>query len=120
MSEIIKSEEISRRKALSFLGLVATFNLAASSTALSVSEAEAQTVGMERRHERRAGRTERRQVRRTGPRNGARRDERTHGAARGATQLSEVHAIEAARRFRASIAWHEADTTTFDSHSLTV
>jgi hypothetical protein len=54
MTEMIKSEEISRRKALSFLGLVAAFNLAASSTVLSVSEAEAQTVGTERRHERRA------------------------------------------------------------------
>ena len=44
MSEMIKSEEISRRKALSLLGLVAAFNLAASSTVLTASEAEAQTV----------------------------------------------------------------------------
>jgi hypothetical protein len=64
MTEMIKSEEISRRKPLSFFGLVAAFNLAASSTVLTVSEAEAQTVGMERRHERRAGRTERREERR--------------------------------------------------------
>jgi hypothetical protein len=63
MSEMIKSEVISRRKALSLLGLVAAFNLAA---ALTISEAEAQTAGMERRHERRTGRTERRQERRTG------------------------------------------------------
>ena len=49
MSEMIKSEVISRRKALSLLGLVAAFNLVA---ALTISEAEAQTVGMERRHER--------------------------------------------------------------------
>jgi hypothetical protein len=79
MSEMIKSEEISRRKALSLLGLVAAFNLAASSTLLTVSEAEAQTVGMERRHERRTGRTERRQERRTGrtERREARRTGRT-------------------------------------------
>ena len=44
MSEMIKSEEISRRKALSLLGLVAAFNLAASSTVLTAAEAEAQTV----------------------------------------------------------------------------
>ena len=64
MSEMIKSEVISRRKALSLLGLVAAFNLTAA--ALTMSEAEAQTVGMERRQERRTGRTERRQARRTG------------------------------------------------------
>jgi hypothetical protein len=44
MSEMIKSEELSRRKALSLLGLVAAFNLAASFTVLIVSEAEAQTA----------------------------------------------------------------------------
>lgn len=57
------SEVISRRKALSLLGLAAMFGLAAS-TVLSVSDAEAQTVGMERRHERRVYRRERRVVRR--------------------------------------------------------
>jgi hypothetical protein len=36
------------------LGLVAAFNLAASSTVLTASEAEAQTAGMERRQERQA------------------------------------------------------------------
>jgi hypothetical protein len=79
MSEMIKSEEISRRKALSFLGLIAAFNLAATSAVLTVSEAEAQTVGMERRHERRVGRAERRQERRTGrtERREARRTGRT-------------------------------------------
>jgi hypothetical protein len=64
MSEMIKSEVISRRKALTLLGLATAFNLAAA--ALTMPEAEAQTVGMERRHERRTGRTERRQERRTG------------------------------------------------------
>lgn len=66
MSAIIKSEIISRRKALSLMGLAAAFGLAAAPTVLTVSDAEAQTVGMERRQERRAGRHERREVRRAG------------------------------------------------------
>ena len=66
MSAIVKSEMISRRKALSLMGLAAAFGLAAAPTVLAVSDAEAQTVGMERRQERRAGRHERREVRRTG------------------------------------------------------
>jgi heme O synthase-like polyprenyltransferase len=79
MSEIIKSEAISRRKVLSLLGFVAPFGLAASSTVLIVSEAGAQTVGMERRLERRMQRTERRQERRMGrtERREARRTGRT-------------------------------------------
>lgn len=64
MNAIIKSEMISRRKALSLMGLAAVFGLAAAPTVLTVSDAEAQTVGMERRQERRAGRHERREVRR--------------------------------------------------------
>lgn len=66
MSAIIKPEMISRRKALSLMGLAAVFGLAAAPTVLTVSDAEAQTVGMERRQERRAGRHERREVRRAG------------------------------------------------------
>jgi hypothetical protein len=66
MSAIIRSEMISRRKALSLMGLAAAFGLAAAPTVLAVSDAEAQTVGMERRQERRAGRHERREARRTG------------------------------------------------------
>ena len=76
MSAIIKSETISRRKALSLMGLAAAFGLAAAPTVLTVSDAEAQTAaaptaaapttGMERRQERRASRHERRQERRTG------------------------------------------------------
>jgi hypothetical protein len=66
MNAIIKSEMISRRKALSLMGLAAAFGLAAAPTVLTVSDAEAQTVGMERRQERRAGRHERREARRTG------------------------------------------------------
>jgi len=66
MSAIIKSEMISRRKALSLMGLAAAFGLAAAPTVLTVSDAEAQTAGMERRHGRRTGRQERRTTRRTG------------------------------------------------------
>ena len=66
MNAIIKSEMISRRKALSLMGLAAAFGLAAVPTVLAVSDVEAQTVGMERRQERRAGRHERREARRTG------------------------------------------------------
>jgi hypothetical protein len=66
MSAIIKSEMVSRRKALSLMGLAAAFGVAAAPTVLTVSDAEAQTTGMERRQERRAGRHERREERRTG------------------------------------------------------
>jgi hypothetical protein len=65
MSAIIKSEMISRRKALSLMGLAAALGLAAAPTVLTVSDAEAQTAGMERRQERRSARYERRQMRRT-------------------------------------------------------
>lgn len=51
---------------LSLFGKLAAFGVAISTTALMVSDAEAQTVGMERRHARRVGRHERREVRRTG------------------------------------------------------
>ena len=65
MSAIINSEMISRRKALSLMGLASAFGLAGASTLLTGSDAEAQTAGMERRQERRAGRHERREERRT-------------------------------------------------------
>jgi len=75
MSAIIKSEMISRRKALSLLGLAAAFGLAAAPSVLTISNAEAQTAapptataptaGVERRQARRTARTERRQMRRT-------------------------------------------------------
>jgi hypothetical protein len=64
MAEIITAEAISRRKALTLLGL-ATAAFAASSV-VAAPDAEAQTVGMERRQARRSGRQERRQERRTG------------------------------------------------------
>ena len=66
MSEIMKSEVMSRRRTLSLFGLAAAFGLAGPSMLLKVSDAEAQTAGMERRQGRRTGRTERRQARRTG------------------------------------------------------
>src|SRR6516165_6527733 len=53
---------ISRRDAFSLLGLAAALGLAASTTAL-VSDAEAETAGMERREARRTGRHERREAR---------------------------------------------------------
>jgi hypothetical protein len=77
MSEIIKSEAISRRRALSLFGKVAAVPVMASIAALTVSAAEAQTVGMERRQDRRAGRQDRRDDRRTG------RTERRTGTAAG-------------------------------------
>ena len=77
MSEQIKSRMISRRTALSLLGL-ASLSLAVPATMLTTSNAEAQQpaaptvaptvapTGTERRQERRTGRTERRQERREG------------------------------------------------------
>jgi hypothetical protein len=93
MSEIVKPEIISRRKALSLMGLAAAFGLAATPTVLTVSDAEAQTAaaptavaptaGMqrraarhERRHERRAARHDRRMERREA-RHDRRQDRRT-------------------------------------------
>jgi hypothetical protein len=83
MSENIKSDMMSRRRALSLLGLGGALSLVGSSI-LSASEAEAQetapgatpstgvgTPGMKRRQQRRAGRHERRHERRTGQPAGA-------------------------------------------------
>ena len=82
MSAIITSEMISRRKTLSLMGLAAAFGLAAAPTVLTVSDAEAQTAGMERRQERRSGRHERREERRAG--RTERREERRTGTTTGA------------------------------------
>ena len=82
MIAIIKSEMITRRKAVSLMGLAAAFGFAAAPTVLAVSEAEAQTVGMERRQDRREGRHQRRDDRRTG--RTERREERRTGTAAGA------------------------------------
>ena len=65
MNEPNKSE-ISRRGVFSLLGLGIALGLAAPTAMLMASDAEAKTVGMERRQERRAGRHERREERRTG------------------------------------------------------
>jgi hypothetical protein len=65
MTDKATFEMISRRRAFSLLGLAAAIGLAASTTAL-VSDAEAETAGMERREGRRTGRQERREGRRTG------------------------------------------------------
>ena len=65
MREKITSEMISRRGAFSLLGLGAVLGVAMPTRVLMTSEAEAQTVGMERRENRRAGRQERRVERRT-------------------------------------------------------
>ena len=54
---------VSRRRAFSLLGLVAA--LSALAPTMMLSEAEAQTAGMERREGRRMGREERRETRRT-------------------------------------------------------
>jgi hypothetical protein len=101
MSVITKSEMISRRKALSLMGLAAAFGLAAAATVLTVPDAEAQTAaaptaaaptaGMERRaarQERRMARTERRQERRTGrhERREVRRTGTTTGTGTGAAK----------------------------------
>ena len=77
MSEKINSEMISRRRAFSLVGLAAALGVAVPTTVLMISDAEAQTAGMERRQERRAGRHERRQERRTGRHE--RREERRTG-----------------------------------------
>jgi hypothetical protein len=63
MNKIGNTEAISRRKALALVGLGAVLGLAGAT--VSVSEAEAQTVGMQRRQGRRTGRQDRRQTRRT-------------------------------------------------------
>jgi hypothetical protein len=74
MSENILSETMSRRRI--FTVLAAALGCAVPTTVLMVSDAEAQTVGMTRRHGRRTGRHERRSDRRTG-RTDRREDRRT-------------------------------------------
>ena len=65
MSEKIESEMVSRRRALSLLG-PAALSFAVLPIVLTVSEAEAQTYGMQRRAARRTGRQMHRHYRRTG------------------------------------------------------
>jgi hypothetical protein len=82
MSAITKSEMVSRRKVVSLVGLAAAFGFAAVPTVLAVSDAEAQTLGMERRQERREGRHQRREDRRTGAPNDVRSGARVRLPAR--------------------------------------
>jgi len=66
MTEKIELELISRRTAFSLLGLTAALSFAVPATVLTVSDAEAQTPGMERRDDRQEGRQQGRQDRRDG------------------------------------------------------
>ena len=66
MTEKIEHELLSRRKAFSLFGMTAAFGLALPVTLSTLSDADAQTVGMERRQDRREGRHERRDARREG------------------------------------------------------
>ena len=65
MREKITSEMISRRGAFSLLGLGAALGFVVPTTMPTMSEADAQTAGMERREEWRGGRQQNRQSRRT-------------------------------------------------------
>jgi hypothetical protein len=64
MSAKIEAEIISRRRAFWVLGLGAAFGLGIPAVVLSASDAEAQTIGMERRQGRRVNRRYRREDRR--------------------------------------------------------
>ena len=74
MKTEIAMQRVSRRTAFSLMGAAAALGLALPATLLTASDADAQTVGMDRRQDRRAGRRDRRDARRTGRQD--RRDER--------------------------------------------
>lgn len=78
MTEKTELNLVSRRTAFSLLGLTAAFSLAVPVSICALSDAEAQTVGMERRQDRRQGRQDRRQDRRD-TRHDRRTDRRTGG-----------------------------------------
>ena len=59
-----ETQMISRRGAFSLLGLAAALGIAVPTTVLTVSDAEAETAGMENRQGRRQGRQQNRQGRR--------------------------------------------------------
>jgi hypothetical protein len=69
---------LSRRQAFSFLGITAALSVVVPATVLIVSDANAQTPGMERREDRREDRQERREDRQEG-REERREDRRTGG-----------------------------------------
>ena len=77
MTEKIEHELISRRQAFSLFGLAAAASLAVPVTLSALSDAAAQTPGMERREDRREERQDRREDRREGRQE--RRDERRTG-----------------------------------------
>ena len=77
MTEKIESELLSRR---SFFLLGAALSLAVPVAVLTVSDAEAQTAGMERRDDRREGRQDRRHTRQEGRHD--RRDTRRGGGSK--------------------------------------
>ena len=77
MTEKIERELISRRQAFPLFGLAAAASLAVPVTLSALSDAAAQTPGMERREDRREDREERREDRREGREE--RRDERRGG-----------------------------------------
>jgi len=78
MTEKTELNLLSRRTACCLFGLTAALSLAVPVTLSALSDAEAQTVGMDRRQGRREGRHERRQDRREG-RHERRTDRRTGG-----------------------------------------
>jgi len=80
MTEKIEHKLLSRRKAFSLFGMTAAFGLALPVTLSALSDAEAQTAGMDRRQDRREGRHERRDDRREG--RYARRDARRGGGSK--------------------------------------
>jgi hypothetical protein len=77
MNEKIEHGLISRRTAFSLFGVTAAFSLATPITLSALSEAQAQTPGMERREDRRDDRQERREDRRDDRQQ--RRDDRQEG-----------------------------------------
>jgi len=91
MTQIISSENITRRRMFSLLGAAAALGFA-TPTVVMVSDAEAETTGttattgtpgMQRRQERRTGRHDRREDRRTG--RTERREDRRTGSTTGTT-----------------------------------
>jgi len=80
MTEKIEHELLSRRKAFSLFGMTAAFGLALPVTLSALSDADAQTAGMERRDDRREGRQDRRHTRQEGRHD--RRDTRRGGGSK--------------------------------------
>ena len=69
--------QVSRRTAVSLLGVASALTFAVPATVLTASEAEAQTPGMEQREDRREDRQDRREDRQEGRQD--RRDDRQQG-----------------------------------------